>query len=562
MRAWFGLALWFLVACNPSPSVPGPGLPSVLGEVAIQKTEWGQSVLKTDLRLVAGKPALLRVHLTADRDGLPGRLKGEVFQGSNRLGELSFTGPTSLPTTINPAELAQTYWAILPANWVVAGTEVRLLADPNNQISENNEADNRLTLTPAVGTGTVLPLTLVPVLQPGQSSLPTLPSADLLRDMLPVQGVQTSTRAPFSYGATVGNASSDWSNLLSALRSLRTSDGSGRYYYGVVRVGYTSGIAGIGYMGFPTSAGWDFGSSAARIMVHEIGHNLGQGHAPCGVTGEPNYPYAGGSIGTWGYNVAGSVLFNPAQYKDVMSYCNPQWISDYMYERMQSFLERQAGLSQRAESPPSRSGLAPVGLEARSSTVQSQGLWVAQEVLLVSGRIRGGEVILDPMVKMKAIPQQPQPGPYRLRLDAAGGRVDISFQTERVEAPHGPGQPPNESWSEEHFSLLLPDLGPLRQIEVLREGRSVYRRDLHLTRQSTDDPAVYLVERGGSLTLTWRPLVFPYASVAHLGQERTTLALWLTGGEARLPTLGLPSGGRWEVALSDGFNTQRLEFAR
>ncbi|MBO1437133.1 M66 family metalloprotease [Meiothermus sp. CFH 77666] len=330
MRAWPVLALWSLVACNPSPAVPGPGIPSVSGEVTIQKTEWGQSVLKTDLRLVAGKPALLRVHLTADREGLPGSLKGEVFRGSNRLGELSFTGPATLPTTINPAELAQTYQATVPAGLVVAGMEVRLLADPNNQVGENNEADNRLTLTPAVGVGTVLPLTLVPVLQPGQTTLPTLPGVDLLRDMLPVQGVQTSTRAPFSYGATVGNASSDWSNLLSALRSLRTSDGSSRYYYGVVRVGYASGIAGIGYVGFPASAGWDIGSSAARIMVHEIGHNLGRGHAPCNVTGESGYPYAGGFIGTWGYSVSSGVLFNPAQYKDVMSYCTPQWISDYM----------------------------------------------------------------------------------------------------------------------------------------------------------------------------------------------------------------------------------------
>ncbi|GIW34872.1 peptidase M66 [Meiothermus sp.] len=562
MRAWFGLALLSLAACNPSPSVPGPEVPLVSGEVTIQKTEWGQSVLKTGLRLVAGKPALLRVYMTADREGLPGHLKAEVFRGSNRLGELSFTGPATLPTAINPADLAQTYRATLPAAWVIAGMEVRLLADPSNQIGENNEADNRLTLTPAVGVGTVLPLTLVPVLQPGQTAPPTLPGVDLLRDMLPLQGVQTSTRAPFSYGATVGSASSDWSNLLSALRNLRTSDGSSRYYYGVVRVGYTSGIAGIGYVGLPVSAGWDFASSAARIMAHEIGHNLGRGHAPCNVAGESGYPYPGGFIGTWGYSMASSVVFNPGQYKDVMSYCTPQWISDYMYEGMQSFLERQSGLAQWAEVRSASSGLASVGLEANLSSAQLQNLGVAQEVLLVSGRIRGSEVILNPIVKMKAVPETPQPGTYRLRLEAAGGLVEVSFRTERVEAPHGPEQPPDESWSEEHFSLLLPDPGPLRQIEVVREGLSLYRRDLRLTRQSTDNPAVRLTESGSSLTLTWMPSVFPYASVAHLGQARTTLALWLAGGEARLSTVGLPSGGRWEIALSDGFNTQRLEFAR
>ncbi len=537
MRAWPVLALWSLVACNPSPAVPGPGMPSVLGEVTIQKTEWGQSVLKTNLRLVAGKPALLRVHLTADREGLPGSLKGEVYQGSNRLGELNFTGPATLPTTINPAELAQTYRATVPAGWVVAGMEVRLLADPLNQVGENNEADNRLTLTPAVGAGTLLSLTLVPVLQPGQTAPPSLPGVDLLRNMLPVQGVQTTTRAPFSYGATVGNASSDWSNLLSALRSLRTSDGSSRYYYGVVRVGYNSGIAGIGYMGFPASAGWDFDGSADRIMVHEIGHNLGRGHAPCNVTGESGYPYAGGFIGTWGYNVASGVLFNPAQYKDVMSYCTPQWISDYMYEGMQSFLE------------------------ARPTSAQ-QRLGTAQEALLISGRIRNGEVMLNPIVKIEAVPEPPRAGAYRLRLDAAGGQVDISFQTEQVEAPHGPEQPPEASWSEEHFSFSLPDPGPIRGLEIAQAGHPLFQRAVEPRLQSQLASQVGLLEQNGKITLSWVGSAYPYASVAHLGRQRTTLGLWLTGGEATLSTEGLEAGGRLEVTLSDGFNTQRLEFMR
>ncbi|GIW23858.1 MAG: hypothetical protein KatS3mg069_0125 [Meiothermus sp.] len=513
-------------------------MPAISGEVTLQKTEWGQSVLKTELRLVAGKPALLRVYLTGDREGLPGSLRGEVFQGSNRLGELSFTGPATLPTTINPAQLAQTYRATVPAGWVVAGMAVRLLADPSNQIAEQNEADNRLTLTPAVGVGRQLPLTLVPVLQPGQTTPPTLPGVDLLRDMLPVQGVQTTTRAPFSYGATVGNTNSDWNNLLSALRSLRTGDGSSRYYYGVVRVGYTSGLAGIGFIGYPVSAGWDLDSSAARVMAHEIGHNLGREHAPCNVSGDAGYPYAEGSIGTWGYNLASGLLFSPTQYKDVMSYCTPQWISDYTYAGMQSFLE------------------------ARPSSAQLQHPGTAQEVLLISGRIRNGEAILNPLVKIEAVPEPPSPGPYRLWLDTAGGPVEVSFQTERVEAPHGPDQPPEEAWSEEHFSFSLPNPGTIRGLDISQAGRLLLQRTAERQVQSQGTPEVRLLEQAGSLTLFWNRQAFPYASVAHLGQERTTLGLWLEGGEARLSTLGLPSGGRWEVALSDGLSTQRLVLAR
>jgi hypothetical protein len=538
MRTWPVLALLFAAACTASPAVPGPDLPSFSGEVSILKAEWGQSVLKADLRLVGAKPALLRVHLVGDREGLPGNLKGEVFRGSQRLGELGFTGPATLPATINPAELNQTFRATVPAHWVVAGLEVRLLADPSNQVDENNEADNRLTLTPAVGAGTVFPLTLVPVLQPGQTTPPTLPATDLLRDMLPVQEVQAATRPPFSYGATVGNASSDWSNLLSALRSLRTSDGSSRYYYGVVRVGYSSGIAGIGYVGFPVSAGWDFSSSAARIMVHEIGHNLGRGHAPCNVTGEPGYPYPGGSIGTWGYNVASGVLFNPAQYKDVMSYCNPQWISDYSYAGMQGFLE--------ARSP--------------SAQLRSQGR--VQEVLLFSGRIWGGQLQLNPVIKLQAVPEMPQPGVYKLRLDTDGGVVEASFQTEAVEAPHGPGQPPVEGWSEEHFSFSLPNPGAVRGLEFTQAGRRLFQRSTEPRVQGQNAPGIGLLEQDGRISLTWNHHAYPFASVAHLGSQRTTLGLWLQGGEATLSTKGLEAGGRLEVSLSDGIDSVRQEFAR
>jgi hypothetical protein len=416
--------------------------------------------------------------------------------------------------------------------------EVRLMADPDNQIGESNETDNRETLRPAVGAGTVLPLTLVPVLQPGQTSQPTLPGVDMLREMLPVRDVQAQTRAPFSYGSTLTNASSDWSSLLSALRSLRTSDGSSRYYYGVVRVSYSSGIAGIGYVGFPVSAGWDFSSSAARIMVHEIGHNLGQGHAPCNVAGDPGFPYPDGSIGTWGYSLASGTLFNPAQYKDVMSYCTPQWISDFMYQRMQSFLETR---------PPS---------------TQAQNLGVPQEVLLLSGRIRDGLVELNPILKLQAVPELPRPGAYRLRLDAAGGVVDVSFQTERVLAPHGPGQPPSESWSEEHFSFSLPNPGVVQGLEITLAGRQIFQRTAELRVQSQGASHVGLLERGDTIILSWINSAYPYASVAHLGRQRTTLGLWLQGGGATLSTEGLEAGGRLEVVLSDGVNAIRQEFGR
>ncbi|MBO1438351.1 hypothetical protein [Meiothermus sp. CFH 77666] len=209
-----------------------------------------------------------------------------------------------------------------------------------------------------------------------------------------------------------------------------------------------------------------------------------------------------------------------------------------MYERMQSFLE------------------------ARPTSAQWQRLGTVQEVLLISGRIRNGTVSLNPLMKMLAVPEPPRPGAYRLRLDTAGGLVDVSFQTEQVEAPHGPGQPPEASWSEEHFSFSLPDPGPIRGLEIAQAGSPLFQRAVEPRLHSQHASEVGLLEQNGKITLSWVSSAYPYASVAHLGSQRTTLGLWLTGGEATLSTAGLEAGGRLEVTLSDGFNTQRLEFMR
>ena len=45
-------------------------------------------------------------------------------------------------------------------------------------------------------------------------------------------------------------------------------------------------------------------------FAHELGHNLGLRHAPCGVPGR---------------------LLNPEGYRDLMSYCGPEGVSDFNF---------------------------------------------------------------------------------------------------------------------------------------------------------------------------------------------------------------------------------------
>ena len=47
---------------------------------------------------------------------------------------------------------------------------------------------------------------------------------------------------------------------------------------------------------------------------------------------DPDYPYPDGSIGVWGYDLVNEELVSP-DTPDLMSYCHPQWISDYNFSK-------------------------------------------------------------------------------------------------------------------------------------------------------------------------------------------------------------------------------------
>jgi hypothetical protein len=80
------------------------------------------------------------------------------------------------------------------------------------------------------------------------------------------------------------------------------------------------------------------------VMIHEIGHNHGRDHAPCGNPEgvDPNFPYAGAGVGVPGYDIDAGVLIDPTSIDpetgmattDFMSYCWPQWWSDYSWQNL------------------------------------------------------------------------------------------------------------------------------------------------------------------------------------------------------------------------------------
>jgi hypothetical protein len=178
---------------------------------------------------------------------------------------------------------------------------------------------------------------------------------DKLYSMYPTSEVILSMHEP------VGTTRTDIGDMLDQMRALRDEDQppSDLAYYGMVRQAETfkdycqgsctTGIAGFGSQSGSSTAGMGIGfiDRAAGTFVHELGHIYRRPHAPCGGAAGPdeNYPYDEGNLGSWGYDLQTKELFDPADHVDFMSYCSPEWISDYNY---QLILERIMVVNERA----------------------------------------------------------------------------------------------------------------------------------------------------------------------------------------------------------------------
>ncbi len=151
----------------------------------------------------------------------------------------------------------------------------------------------------------------------------------------------------------VGSTATDLGDMLGQMRDLRDEEEppSDLSYYGIVDMAdsfqdycngsCTTGIAGFGSQSGEATAGMGIGflDYAAGTFAHELGHIHRLPHAPCGGPADPDpeFPYNEAGIGSWGYDILGEELLSPDEYVDLMSYCSPDWVSDYNY---QNLLER------------------------------------------------------------------------------------------------------------------------------------------------------------------------------------------------------------------------------
>ena len=290
---------------------------------------------------VAARAGLMRAFVAADRKATGTSPKVVLHWRKNgNKGQMVLSGPATVPANPSAAKLNDTYNRAITESFLRLGAKVYLEVDPNNKYWEADERNNRWPATGYynldVAKVPTFGITLVPIKLNGVTATVTPQTGAALlaktEKVFPIAGSDVNIRSAYTFN---GNTTNDWQTLLYEIAQLRVSDGSSDLYVALLPGPISGGIGGIGFIGAPAAVS----ILSEGIIAHEIGHTLSLPHAPCGGPAgpDPNYPYATGSIGTWGYDIVTGATFNPSSYKDLMTYCNPSWVSDYNFGKVLAF---------------------------------------------------------------------------------------------------------------------------------------------------------------------------------------------------------------------------------
>lgn len=419
----------------------------------LQLTQAAQPIGGT-AALVRGRAAAARVYMTGDvANYFAPQVRVKVYNGAAM--ETFTSTAVEVPTAVDPLLPGRSWNVTIPGRLVQPGMRVLVEADPGNVVPLKAGS---ATVFPAGGeplaadVRAVPPfnLRMVPIFQSTQGSTGVVSAGNTgeflapLVSMFPVEQVSVDVRATYTTGNS-SNTPTGWSNMLREMAALQAADGSDRYYYGVVRIN-GGGIAGIGYIGYPAAVGYDRLPDAAQTLAHELGHNFGRYHAPCGNPAGPDplFPTFGAVLDVVGWDVAEGTV-RGTEYKDLMSYCAPEWITWYTYRAILDYRHQWDWPTPAAAAAP-------------------------EPVLLVWGTVRDGQVVLEPAVELMGRPRMPaRPGPYRIEAKDASGATLHSFSFSGAEVADLEG-------GERHFAFTVPQralqMDRLASVRVVANGRT------------------------------------------------------------------------------------------
>ncbi len=417
---------------------------------------------KRPVPLVEGEAALLRVFFETNEVVLSKPpVRAAFYLDDHLVHDVDIpAGPVKIPIEIDEGSIEQSANALVPASVVKPGLQLVVeIGDDGVQGSES-DIDDRVPETGRmdfdVRSVPDFNLTLVPMLWMENPDYEIVtrtedlgPNDDvfrLTRTLLPVNEFRLDIHDPVytSFEPVLANGT----RLLAEIEALRVVEGEPGGYYMGVWVDTAFGIANM--RGLSSIAELN-----GAVIAHELGHNMSLGHAPCGRARNPDrfYPYADGTIGSWGYDHLGGELRHPSS-PDIMGYCFQNvWISDYHFKKAIDFrtYEEEAML-----------------YSAMSASTKS---------LLVWGVLSsGGDLALEPSFVVEASPMLPQGGgPYRLAGEDAGGHILFTLDFAMNEIADGDGGrsfafvvPVRSNWRDRLVRITLS--GPEGYVEMARDG--------------------------------------------------------------------------------------------
>jgi hypothetical protein len=496
-----------------------------------------QSIQRLDgsVPLVAGRDALLRVFVESEHE-IAARpevavtlLRDGAILESYRLQRARI----SIPLETDEGDLADSWNTLLPGTLIAPGLEMVIEVDPDRLLPHSADSRTRL---PATGTRSLdvrpvptLWARVIPVHQTMRGTTGRVGPDNLdtfvrpTRAVFPVAAVDVDLRTAYSTDADL-TTEDGWIDLLHEIEALREVDGSARYYYGVHTNPPDAVWGGLGFVGWPAAIGYDRMPGASQVMAHELGHNFGLFHAPCGGAGnpDPDFPYSLGSTGVFGYDLFSRTVRDPARSKDLMTYCGPEWISDYNYTKVLDFRESYDWTM----TGPDRAG-AP------------------EPALLIWGGSGSDGLVLEPAFELDMRRSMPaRGGAYRVEgIGRDGTRVfAISFEPSRIDHIDGASS----------FAFALP-AGIARPDELVElrltgpEGTVSRRAGVRpLSPSFSIEPST-----GGQVTVGWRTDTHPMLLIRDA--DTGEVLSFARSGRSTLPT----AGRRLEILASDGVRTVR-----
>jgi len=325
-------------------------------DLSIDWLEATQAIQTTSnsVPLVAGRTTIVRVYARTDESNPTQGVSVSIsaLRSGVQLPDSPIVlGPGAASPSPSREDINTSYNFQLPQSWLSGQVTIKATVDSSHVLFETNENNNTTSLTLNFNSVPSLDVKIIPIHYYHDSNpndyYPAV-SQDIISNdvwnLYPVDNVNISFHSPKTYYGNLNNVD-DWIYILNAITDMKQSEGApdSQIWYGLLPVEdergdtwFYGGVIGLGWLDYRVSIGLadysDYGLNGGITAAHEFGHNLGREHVPCGNPADPDpyYPYPGGIIGQYGFNLSQFKVI-PNNYKDIMSYCSPEWVSDYTY---------------------------------------------------------------------------------------------------------------------------------------------------------------------------------------------------------------------------------------